>query len=300
MRGLSDRYNNTTLNGITLPSSDPNTKSVQLDQFPSGLLDAISTSKTFTPDMSGEFTGGNVNIETKSFPDRFFFNASYGMRFNGEVSEGDFLAYPGGDRDFLGEDVGARALPDIAKIPRNLTAQVPLETRDEVIKSFSPVMSPLLGDAPLGHRFSIAAGDSLDLFGSPLGYVASLTYRRDVDHVSDFREARYDTFFSRSEDVWKIQNIQDMVDDRSTVHADVGAILNLSYKFGDNHEVGLKNFCSQSGNDSAVFQEGPLIDSEDIFLRESRLHFIERTIRSNQIYGKHRFGPLWGTTVEWD
>ena len=76
VRGLSDRYNTTTLNGTTVPGADPSRKSVQLDQFPTGLLDVIETTKTFTPDKSGEFTGGAVNIQTKSFLDQFFYNVS--------------------------------------------------------------------------------------------------------------------------------------------------------------------------------------------------------------------------------
>src|SRR5690606_17463400 len=37
IRGLGDRYANTLMNGIAMPSADPDRRAVQLDQFPSEL-----------------------------------------------------------------------------------------------------------------------------------------------------------------------------------------------------------------------------------------------------------------------
>jgi hypothetical protein len=68
VRGLGERYTNTSLNGAALPSPEPERKVVPLDMFPSALLQAITTSKTFTPDQPGDFTGAQVNIETREFP----------------------------------------------------------------------------------------------------------------------------------------------------------------------------------------------------------------------------------------
>ena len=65
VRGLGGRYVNAQLNGAELPSASPNKNSVPLDLFPAGLLDNIVTSKTFTPDKPGNYTGGNVNLSTK-------------------------------------------------------------------------------------------------------------------------------------------------------------------------------------------------------------------------------------------
>ncbi len=69
VRGLGGRYSSTHMNGIELPSSDPNKKSFQMDLIPSNLLDNIVTLKTFTPDKPGNFSGGIVDIGTKSFPE---------------------------------------------------------------------------------------------------------------------------------------------------------------------------------------------------------------------------------------
>jgi hypothetical protein len=68
VRGLSDRYTGTTLNGIRVPSPDPRRRAVQVDLFPTGTIDSVTVTKTFTPDLQGDFTGGGVDIRTKASP----------------------------------------------------------------------------------------------------------------------------------------------------------------------------------------------------------------------------------------
>ena len=76
VRGTSERYNNTTLNGVLLPSTDPDKKSFSFDLFPSNLLENVIVSKTFTPDQSANYSGGLVQINTKDFPDDLTMNYS--------------------------------------------------------------------------------------------------------------------------------------------------------------------------------------------------------------------------------
>ena len=71
VRGLSDRYNLTVLNGGEIPTADPYRKSAQLDMFPSEVLETVVVSKTFTPDLPGGFSGALVDLRTKAFPEKF-------------------------------------------------------------------------------------------------------------------------------------------------------------------------------------------------------------------------------------
>ena len=81
MRGLGDRYTKTILNGMEIPGLDPDRNSVQMDIFPATVIDNITVYKTFTPNLSGDFTGGLVDITTKDFPagQIFYVNASLGL-----------------------------------------------------------------------------------------------------------------------------------------------------------------------------------------------------------------------------
>ena len=94
-RGLNDRYNTVLINGVVLPSPDPDRKAIALDIFPTSLVESIVASKTYTSDMPGESSGGSVNLMTKSIPDEFFAKLSFGMggQFTSSDTE-DFLSDP--------------------------------------------------------------------------------------------------------------------------------------------------------------------------------------------------------------
>ena len=84
IRGLTDRYSAATLNGAELPSADPYRRSAGLDLFPAKIIDRVTVTKTFTPDQPGSFTGGNINIVTKSFPEKGFVSrGGFGLQFPG-------------------------------------------------------------------------------------------------------------------------------------------------------------------------------------------------------------------------
>lgn len=78
VRGLSDRYNNAMINGMPMPSFEPDRKSVSFDVFPSSLIDNLIVSKTATPDMPGEFAGGLVQLNTREVPQEGFVSATVG------------------------------------------------------------------------------------------------------------------------------------------------------------------------------------------------------------------------------
>lgn len=104
VRGLPDRYVSSQLNRVRLPSADAETRSIELDQFPSDVIESIQVSKTFTPDQQGDASGGAVNIVTKQVPDQFIFEMGAGHEINTQVVEAgdDFLTYTDGGLNFDG------------------------------------------------------------------------------------------------------------------------------------------------------------------------------------------------------
>ena len=116
VRGLCDRYIKITLNGADIPALDPEKNTVQMDIFPSNIIENIIVRKTFTPDMPGESTGGHIDITTKDFPEKFTmqFSASYGFNPQTNLNK-DFQTYDGGKTNLLGIDVGSNDIPGIAQ-----------------------------------------------------------------------------------------------------------------------------------------------------------------------------------------
>src|SRR6478736_978624 len=86
VRGLGERYTTTSLNGARVPSPEPDRKVVPLDLFPSNLLEGVTTSKTFTPDQPGDFSGASVDLKTREFPTGRVYTLSTTAGMNGAHS----------------------------------------------------------------------------------------------------------------------------------------------------------------------------------------------------------------------
>lgn len=71
IRGLSPKYNTVTVNGVRLPATDPNNRSVDLSLISSNALDGIEVKKAVTPDMDADAFGGSVDLRLKSAPEDF-------------------------------------------------------------------------------------------------------------------------------------------------------------------------------------------------------------------------------------
>ena len=306
VRGLSDRYNNTTLNGSSVPSSDPDKRAVQLDQFPSGIIDSITTLKTFTPDKSGSFTGGAIDIKTKAIPEHYFLTISAGLEYNSETTFKDILATNGSGNDWLGSDDGSRSIPqfildneDIPLSPRRAT-DAEIATLDQATKSFSPEISVSKDKAPLNHGFSVAYGNRFMLSENPdnmaLGFIGSFNYKRKFSAYDDGNVKRY-LFVGGDE----LETIQDFVETKGADSAQWGTVANFALQINPAHEIGLKTMYNQSGEDEAIFRTGayPETVSDDTF-NINNLHYTERTLSLAQLYGKHTFEEANGLTFEWE
>ena len=111
VRGLGERYTTASLNGARIPSPEPERRVVPLDLFPSGLLEAITTSKTFTPDQSGDFSGAQVDIRTREFPARGLVTWSSGFGYNTAATGKSIAIPPTIGPEWLGFAGQARSLP---------------------------------------------------------------------------------------------------------------------------------------------------------------------------------------------
>lgn len=112
VRGLGNRYSTVHLNGVELPSADPDENSFQLDLVSSSVMENISTSKSFTPDKPGNFVGGLIDIDTKSLQEDDLLKVSVSNSYNTNTTFNDYLTYEGGDTDWLGFDDGTRDIPE--------------------------------------------------------------------------------------------------------------------------------------------------------------------------------------------
>ncbi len=112
VRGLADRYILTSVNSMLIPTLDPFTNNINLDIFPSGLVDNIVITKTGSPDLPGDWSGAFISLETKDFPDKFFLEFEASVGFNSQATFNDITSSNGSSTDWLGWDNGYRDVPD--------------------------------------------------------------------------------------------------------------------------------------------------------------------------------------------
>lgn len=90
IRGLEDRYNNLLVNDLQTPSNSPFKKIIPLDLFPSDIVGVLNIYKTFNPNISGDFAGATVNIETPQAKNITKLNIGFGYTTNNNLKN-DFL-----------------------------------------------------------------------------------------------------------------------------------------------------------------------------------------------------------------
>lgn len=113
VRGLSDRYIKTTLNGAEIPSINPRRNTIEMDIFPTTLVDNLVVVKSATANLPGDWSGAYLNVVTKDFPDQFLFNYSTTLGFNTQTTFRDIISSQRSSTDWLGFDDGLRGLPDL-------------------------------------------------------------------------------------------------------------------------------------------------------------------------------------------
>lgn len=195
VRGLGDRYTKTTLNNVDIPGLDPDRNSLQIDIFPTNLIDNMLVLKSSVAEMPADFTGGVVNIETKDFPDEKVFDVSLGIGYNPSMHfNKNFLTYNGGSKDFLGFDDGTRALPQDARgstIPSPVSGASDGEV-STFLKRFNPTLGANKTTSLMDYSFGLSLANQLSLKGSnKIGYIFSGTYKNSTRFYDDMTYGEY-------------------------------------------------------------------------------------------------------------
>ncbi|MEX0843923.1 MAG: TonB-dependent receptor, partial [Balneolaceae bacterium] len=308
VRGLGDRYNNSQLNGVNLPSADPDKNATQFDLFPANLLSSIVTTKTFTPDQPGNFTGGNIDIRTKNYPDYFTLSLSSSVAFNIQSSfTNELLIGESSSTDMLGFDSN-RGIPDIVKeadfnIPKYSSVLRDPEGAaflNEVTRSFGSEIIPEENDAFTTFSNGITFGNYSQVFGNKLGYIFSLNYGQNVSHYQD---AVSRSWVATDPNANELATDYNFTDQKSDLSANWGLLTNVSYQLNNKNEVSFRYLSTQDGISTGRIQNGPFIkntQSENVIFETYVTKYVERNINSFQLSGKHALSSSNKIKVEWD
>ncbi|HEX6910314.1 MAG TPA: carboxypeptidase regulatory-like domain-containing protein, partial [Longimicrobium sp.] len=292
VRGLSERYTTAALNGARLPSPEPERRVVPLDLFPAGLLQSVSTTKTFTPNLSGDFSGALVNIRTREFPAESFFNLSSALGYNPHVAGRDVLLPPLERVDYLGFGADRGVPSTVAQFGDFQGRTISNAEYNAMVGSFRRVWLPEERTGGMNGSLSMSLGGTQPLFGRDLGYVGSFSYARDYELLKDHRRAQVLLTDAATQEVRETDRF---TGDVGRVGVLWGGVLNLSAALGSGHRVSFNNTYNQSSESEARADSGTLeITGSELII--NRLRLVERSVRSNQLRGEHRLGR---SGLEW-
>ena len=293
IRGLNDRYNVALLNGAPLPSSEPDRKAFSFDIFPSNILDNIIITKTASPDLPGEFAGGVVQINTKSVSDKNFQSISIGSGYNTITTFKEQKTYVGSKTDWLGFDNGVRDLP--SNIP-NVEIFNSLSTDEKIAlsKTFQYDWSINNNTFKPNTNFQYSIGQSFNFGERKLGFIASLS-NNQTNNYNPIERIDYDN---------GDQSLPSLVtkkfnDKNYTEQVLTAGLVNLSFKFNQNHSITFKNVYSINSTDLVVERYGQENVEDTRFIKADVRWFTSNKIYSGQFNGENNF-PTPKIKVNWN
>lgn len=289
VRGLGDRYTKSILNGVDVPGLDPDRNTLQLDIFPTNILDNIIVIKSATADQPADFTGGVVDIVTKDFPTRAEYSVSVGLGYNSSMHfNNDYLSYEGSATDAFGFDNGLRDLPFSQRIETPLPQENGNLAR-ALTQLFEPDLKALTEQSGMDFNLGFTAGNQYNLNddgSKKIGYLASLTYKNSTEFYDGIVNGQ--VFRKQDQD----RSVLELIDDRTQSgnlgvnNVLISGLAGVSLK-GLTSKYKLNVLHIQNGESSASYirQQNFNVNSNTIF--KDVLTYTQRSITNVLLNGDH-------------
>lgn len=294
VRGLGDRYTKSILNGIDIPGLDPDRNTIQMDLFPTNILDNVIVLKSAAAEYPADFTGGIVDIVTKDFPTKAEYSFSLGSSFNPDMHFNDnYLTSEGSDTDFFGYDDGTRNLPinRYQPIPDTSEGSVLLNS---LTNSFQKELAAKKEQSGMDFDFGFTLGNQYDVGDDKIGYQASFSYKNTT------------TFYENRIDGGYIKNPQNTADNQLLAALDskgseginniiLNGLAGIAYKT-EKSKFKVNILHIQNGESTAGFfnqiisQDGTGGALEP--LTKNAITYTERSITNLLLTGKHRLNSV--------
>lgn len=261
VRGLGDRYNSTSLNGLPIPSNNPELKNINLDLFSTGIIDYLSVDKVYNSYIPGDFAGGNVDIATKNYSGEGMFEITVGGNTNTNVLE-------------KWDNFQLQAGPNVSGF---VNYGVPSNPRGgfNFQNSLNPVnRTPLSGNIGLigGKSFNLENNHRLNLFATA-NFSNDYSYRQGINRIvaaggeqlKDFEQVR----FGYTTNSTGMLNANYVLNPRHSINYNF-LFVNTSDQFRDNYYGFIRDMAE---NNTGIVQRGT---------------FQQNKLFVNQLLGNHR------------
>ena len=287
IRGLADRYNTALINGLALPSTEPDRKAFAFDLFPSNLLDNLIIYKTATPDLPGEFAGGVILLNTKEIPEEGFTTLNIGTSYNAQTSFKSFDHTQRGKTDWLGFDDGSRALPSTfpAKLEDNLDAYA----YSKIIPNDWKIDNT--ASMRLAQNYQLSFARRKDIAGRNMGIIGAVTYNNtpkvQFNERNDFNVDKSQLFAYK--DKINKENIS------------LGGLLNFALNFNPLNKIQFNNVFTSATDNQLVTRTGEQYEQTRSD-KAYNMFFSNTRLLSSQLIGEHslpegKFKTKWSLGI---
>ncbi|MEX0771687.1 MAG: carboxypeptidase-like regulatory domain-containing protein [Balneolales bacterium] len=310
MRGLGDRYSISSMDGISLPTTNPYRNSAGLDLIPTSMVDNIVVKKTFTPDLPGNFTGGAVDVSTKSLPDRLYFSLSSTINYNDQTTFNDnFLGDPIDSQwSKLGYDDGSRARENnwnnneyltrlnryLVQIRNNSITDEKLNDFNNNMRSFSDRSFTVRNETPgPDHSLNAMFGNRYNLGESNVGFNLGLSYsqsfvQHDEREINNYSARIPDGSQSRMQ-AFQLNNGIESKDE-----VDNGLFGAVTFQPNSYHEFTFTSIFNNSASESVLdMKNGEYPGALSSGKYNNRvISYVQRELFNNQLKGRHFLGNV--------
>lgn len=257
-------------------------------------MDNIIINKTATPEFTGEFAGGLIQIQTKDIPTRNILSVGASLGFNTQSLFQDFYSNPRNKWDWLGFDDGTRSIP--AGFPSTPQAYRVLGATEAGVNKQIEISNLFNSNAYEQKRTTALPTQTYNItWGSTkrfendanFGTVISLIYRNSMLKYEVERRLHQD-----DGDVTVQLN-----DEQNRYAVNVGALANFTYVKG-RHKISLKNLFNQLYEDNYYTRTGTSFDRiQDIDFSSSGVN--QRSLYTGQLEGEHQLTQS-GIKFKWN
>lgn len=276
IRGLGDRNNSTSVNGLPIPANDPLYKNIDLSIIKTDMIDFIDLEKVYHPKMWGDMSGANVDIATKVYLGKPYLNVNLGSSISKNAIDKKHFYLQNGPSYFGFTTIKQPTHSD------TFTKGYAFNTSTKNKEVFTPINSNFGLD--FGRTFKMKNNSKLSIFGfasfdSDYGYYNGVF--RNVDAIGT--------------------NIKNLNADLYSRNTNTTGLLNLNYRFNREHSIdftsnyihtteqklgeyqGFLRDIIQNPNENTAFLRRGSNKSNDLFI--------------NQLLGKHTISePL---SLDW-
>jgi outer membrane receptor for ferrienterochelin and colicin len=293
VRGLGDRYTKTIINGVDIPGLDPDRNTMQLDIFPTSIIDNIVVYKSFTAELPADFTGGVIDIGIKDFPDQKKGNITLSTSYNPDFHfKNDYLTYPGGKTDFLGFDDGTRDIPATTNIPffteviADPSGEEGMRYR-EILEDFNPTMSAMKQNSFMDYNFGVSFGDQIPVKKLTIGYNLGFSYKSNTEFYENAEYGRYG--LSGDPDITDLEVREFQIGDYGAQSVLLSGLAGVAVKTKTSkfrvNMIHLQNGESKAG----IFDYTGSDQGSNFTGYQHNLEYSQRSLTNIMIDGKHNF-----------